>query len=48
MNSPVAPSRWIRWVSESSAAAQPMPWTRVRPPRGAGIRQQHEQHAASA
>lgn len=32
------PSRWIRWVAEASATDMPMPWSRVRPPRGGGVR----------
>jgi hypothetical protein len=31
-------SRWTRWVIEASAADFPMPWSRIRQPRGLGLR----------
>jgi len=31
-------NRWTRWVIEASAADIPMPWNRIRQPRGLGVR----------
>jgi len=31
-------NRWTRWVADVSATDMPMPWTRIRQPRGLGLR----------